>query len=253
MSTAVDGRDDSTSVLAKTRLIIEAFQPEDDDLALAVLVARTGLAKATVHRLTSELVDWGVVERTAAGYRLGLRLFEIGHRVPLQRTLRDAARPAMQDLLTVTRETVHLAVADGTDVLYVEKLERAPRSSVASRLAGRLPLHCTATGKAILAFGAPALTTRVLDQRLAARTPRTVTDPRRLVEQLSAIRRDGVAIEREEAAIGQASIGVPILGPGGDAVAALSLTAPVARLGNLIRARSALAAAGLAVGRALRR
>ena len=140
---------DMSSVLGKARLILDAF---GSDLSLSELARRSGVAKASVHRLAGELVEWGLLERAGTNYRLGLRLFELGQMVPRQRILRDAALPYMEDLLVVTQETVHFAVRDGIDVLYIEKIIGHRGLRQQSRVAGRLPLYCTATGKMILAF-----------------------------------------------------------------------------------------------------
>ncbi|GAB3969759.1 hypothetical protein GCM10029978_041740 [Actinoallomurus acanthiterrae] len=134
--------DTMNSVLGKARLIIESFTAEDDVLSLAELVRRSGVAKASVHRLAQELLEWGVLERAGNRYRLGLRLFEIGQRVPRQRTLREAALPYMEDLLIATQETVHFAIHDGLDVLYVEKLVVHRGLNKQSRIAGGS--RCTA-------------------------------------------------------------------------------------------------------------
>jgi len=78
-------------VLGKARLILEAFEVVDDDLSLSELVRRTGIAKASVHRLAAELVDWGVLERSGSSYRLGMRVVDLGARVPRDRLPREAA------------------------------------------------------------------------------------------------------------------------------------------------------------------
>ena len=108
-----------SSVLGKARMILDAFDTDHSDLSLTELTRRSGVAKATVHRLVGELVEWGLLERAGTKYRLGLRLFELGQLVPRQRILRDAALPYMEDLLLATQETVHFAVRDGIDVLYI--------------------------------------------------------------------------------------------------------------------------------------
>ncbi|WP_162253302.1 IclR family transcriptional regulator [Mycobacterium sp. Root135] len=153
----VDQAAGSNSVLGKARLILEAFQLDDGSLTLTELSRRTGISKASVHRLNQELLDWGMLERSGLEYRLGMRAFELGSRVPRFRVLRDAVRPYMESLHHRTRETVHLAVLDGLDVLYLEKVAGGPRAARPSRIAGRLPLHSTATGKVLLAFSPATL------------------------------------------------------------------------------------------------
>jgi DNA-binding IclR family transcriptional regulator len=236
------------SVLGKAQLIIEAFTAADDTLSLADLVRRTGVAKATVHRLAQELVDWGVLERAPGGYRLGLRLFEIGQRVPRQRVLREAALPYMEDLLLASQETIHFAIHDGLDVLYVEKIIAHRGLAEQSRVAGRLPLYCTATGKVILAFSGRRLFLDVVRNGLKPLTRHTITSPVRLEAQLERVRADRMAIESEETRLGYMSMAVPVFGP--MLVGALSVTAPTYRM-NVRRLSDALRRAGTGISRTL--
>lgn len=243
---------DVSSVLGKARIILDAFTVEDDELPLSELVRRTALAKATVHRLCGELLAWGLLERAETSYRLGLRLFELGQRVPRQRILRETALPYLEDLLAATQETVHLAIREGLEVLYVEKIVGHRQVPQPSRVAGRLPLHCTATGKVLLAFGPPAVTDQVVQAGLGRLTPRTVVAPGRLQAQLARVRAEGVAVESEEIRLGYCSVAVPVRGPDDALVAALSITAPTYRA-QLPRLVAALRPAAAGITRALQR
>ncbi|MER5434149.1 IclR family transcriptional regulator [Streptomyces sp. NPDC002588] len=245
------GPDSMNSVLGKVRPILEAFTAEDASLSLAELVRRTGVAKATVHRLAQELVVWGLLERDGCDYRLGLRLFEIGQRVHRQRILREVAQPYMEDLLLATQETIHFAIHDSLDVVYLEKIFPHRGLSEESRVAGRLPLYCTATGKAILAFSPGKLFADVIRSGLKPMTRHTVTSPGRLRAQLERIREEGVAVEAEEIRLGYTSMAVPVFGSQGSLVGALSITAPTYRMdpsGHAV----ALRAAALGISRSLR-
>ncbi|KAA9166425.1 IclR family transcriptional regulator [Amycolatopsis acidicola] len=220
---------DANSVLGKVQRILEAFGPDEEHLSLSELSRRSGVAKASVHRLAQELVRWGVLERRGADYWLGMRLFEIGQRVPRQRILRDAARPYMEDLYHATGETVHLAVLDGMEVLYLEKVSGHHQVKKPSRIAGRMPLHCTATGKVLLAFGSRALVDEVVASPLERMTPRTVATPGLLLQELARARETGYAVEHEQTRIGYLSVAVPLLGATGTTAGALSVTAPLVR------------------------
>ncbi len=220
---------DANSVLGKVRRILEAFGPDDETLSLSELSRRSGLAKASVHRLAQELVRWGLLERLHSDYRLGMRLFEIGQRVPRQRILRDLTRPFMEDLFHATGETVHLAVADGLEVLYLEKVSGHGQVGRPSRVAGRMPLHCTATGRALLAFGPASLVEEVLAGPLIRVAPRTVVAPGLLAQELQRARECGYAVEHEQTRVGYMSVAVPLRGATGVTVAAMSITAPLTR------------------------
>jgi DNA-binding IclR family transcriptional regulator len=242
--------DMTNTVLGKARLIIEAFTAEDDSLSLAELVRRSGVAKASVHRLAQELLAWGVLERSGSRYRLGLRLFEIGQRVPRQRTLREAALPYMEDLLIATQETIHFAIHDGLDVLYVEKLVVHRGLNKQSRVAGRLPLYCTATGKVILAFSPAPLLQEVIRNGMRPLTRKTIIQPGLLYSQLERVRADSVAVEVEETRLGYMSVAVPVLITPTTLAGALSITAPTCRM-NTSRFTGALRTAALGIYRTL--
>jgi len=243
--------DSMNSVLGKAQLILEAFTAADDVLSLSGLVRRSGVPKATVHRLAQELLRWGMLERADGGYRLGLRLFELGLRVPRQRILREAALPYMEDLLVATQETIHLAVHEGLEVLYIEKIIMHRGLSAQSRVAGRLPLYCTATGKVLLAFSAPSLFEALCRSGLAPLTRHTITSPALLAEQLARVHAEHLAIECEETRLGYASLAVPVFGGSGILAGALSITAPTCRM-NVPKMAGLLRAAAVGITRTLR-
>lgn len=218
------------TVIGKVVTILRAFTVEDNELSLAELVRRTGMHKATVHRLARELVDVRLLDRTEAGYRLSGGLFELGMLASVERSLLEIAMPFLQDLYARTRETVHLGVLDGQEVVYVAKIGGHRQASAPSRTGGRMPLHCTGIGKALLANTDPARQLAVLSGPLARRTPRTIIAPGLLSRQLDAIRENGVAFEYEESAPGIACVAAPILDVGDNSVvAAISVTGPITR------------------------
>lgn len=217
------------SVLCKVRLILEAFLPEEDALTLAELTRRSGVPKPSVYRISQELIAWGVLERYGCGYRLGMRLFELGQLVPRQRMLREVAHPFLEELARTTQETVHCAVRDGHEVLYVEKLGGHRLVGRPSRTGGRMPLHCTATGKVLLAYAPTAVSQTVLTQPLPRLTSRTVVAPARLRSELASIRLAGYAVESEETRLGYLSVAAPVIDGNRCVRAAVSVTAPTAR------------------------
>ncbi|MEW2443679.1 IclR family transcriptional regulator [Micromonospora marina] len=219
----------ANSVLGKARLILESFQHDDVELSLSELSRRTGISKPSVHRLAQELVDWGMLERSGFEYRLGMRAFELGSRVPRFRVLRDAARPFMERLHFATKEAVHLAVLDGLEALYLEKVAAA-QSAKPSRIAGRMPLHATSSGKVLLAFSPPSVLEEVVGGRELRRlTPHTTVAPGLLVEQIRRIRANGWGVEHEEIAAGYCSVAVPLFTGNRLLLGALSIAAPTYR------------------------
>ncbi len=239
------------SVLGRTMALLTAFRPGDTELTLAELSRRTGIPKATAHRLLAELASWNVVERTPRGMRLGMALFELGQLAPIQRGLREAAAPFLADLFEATRETVHLAVPDGLDVVYVQKLAGRHGPRLPSRVGGRMPAYCTGVGKALLAFAPPPRVAEVIAQGLTRRTPRTIVAPGLLEQELARVRARGVAEEHEESTVGIACVAAPVLGVDGVGVAAISISGWANRL-DTGRLAPAVRTAALGLSRVLR-
>ncbi len=221
-----------------------------DSPGISELARRSGLAKTTVFRLVHELAAAGLVEVTSGGVRLGMRLFELGSSVPRQRSLREAALPYMRDLHEATSETVHLAVLDGAEVVYVAIRPGRHGPRLPSRVGGRMPAHATGVGKAILAFSPPEVAAALIDAGLERRTPRTIADPGALRRELTRIRGSGVSFDREESGPGIVCAASPVFGAGGTVVAALSLTGWSSRL-DLARVAPAVRTAALALSRQL--
>jgi IclR family transcriptional regulator, acetate operon repressor len=238
------------SVLDRAFRILGAYGPADRSLTLAEMTRRTGIPKATVHRMAREMLALGALEGQRGVYRLGMRMFELGQLVSRQRDLREAALPFMQDLFEAAHETVHLAVLDGTEVLYIEKIAGHRRVTAGSRIGGRLPAHCTAVGKAMLAVSPPDVLDALLATGLARRTAFTISTPSVLRNQLARSTRDGVAYEREESDLGVTCVASPVFSFGGRVVAAISITGPVSRL-DPERYAPAVRMAALALSRRL--
>lgn len=239
-------------MLGKAVTILRAFRPDDRVVSLAELVRRTGLHKATVHRLSGELVANRLLDRADGGYRLSGGLFELGMLASLERSLLEVAMPFLQDLYERTHETVHLGVRDGHDVVYIAKIGGHRQARAPSRTGGRMPLHCTAIGKALLAHADADLRREVLAGPLERRTPHTVVAPGILRGQLLRVAETGVAFEAEESAVGLVCVAAPVLGRGDEPVAAISVAGPVGRFrpeGQAVAVRAAAAALGSTLSR----
>lgn len=238
------GEPDIDTVIGKVRVILDeladAASQGSGRVGLSELTRRTGLAKATVHRICGELVDWGVVERAVDAFRLGPVLFDLGSRVPGRRAFRDAALPFLGDLEAATAQTVHLAVLDQGEVLYVERLPGRSTADVPSSVAARLPLHCTATGKCLLAFGPDELLDRVVTAGLVPLTTNSISDAGELMNHLDQVRETGVSYEKGEVVDDLVSVGAPVFGAWNRLAGAISVTGDfddddIARLTPLVR------------------
>jgi IclR family transcriptional regulator, acetate operon repressor len=205
-------------------MVLDALKGEEHEVSPATLARWIGLPRSTVHRIVTSLVGEGLLERQGTQVRLGVRLFEIGQRVPRQRVLRDAARPYMRDLREATRQTVHLAILEGSQVVYVDILASPGAPPLPSSVGGRLPAHVTGVGKAMLAFSPPETRSAVLDADLARVSERSTIAPGLLARELDDIRQSGTAYDREESGPGIVCAASPILGVGGEVLGALSLS-----------------------------
>lgn len=246
-----------TSVRNAARLLKE-FSHTDRELGVSELARRLGLGSSTVHRILATLTAERLLEQgsTPGSYRLGLAVHDLGASVSPHLGLHEAAMPAMAGLRHATGETVQLAVLDGLEAVYVDRLESPHTVRIFARVGTRLPATTSSTGKVLLA-GLPAA---VLDERLtgwvpARPTPHSITDGGELRAQLATIAERGWAENREESRLGVSSVGAPIRGEEGTVIAALSVATPVDRSGPAVRRRHVAAvvdAAGV-VSRRLRR
>lgn len=210
------------TVTQRVLSILAVFEARLTSLSLTEIASETGLALSTTHRLIGELEEWGALQRDENGrYQIGIRLWELGQHAGRQ--MREIARPLLQDLYSLTQETVHIAVREQTDVLYIDRVYGTRRVPRASRVGGRLPMHVTAVGKVILAYEEDWLREAVLARPLEARTTRTNSDPVALRAELETVRAKGFAVTREEVRTGAVSIAVPVFQGDGAIGAALGL------------------------------
>ncbi len=220
------------SSVATAIQLLKSFSEEQVDIGISELSRRLGVAKSTVHRLAATLVSEGVLEqdRETEKYRLGIALFRLGALVRRRMEVSNQARPYLYELREKTNETVHLAILDGAEIMYVYNLESTQAIRMRSDLGVRKPAYCTAEGQAILAFQPSEVVDRVVAQSLLPRTPQTITDPAKLLKALAVVRQRGCAIEDEESEIGMRCISAPIRNDAGDVVAAVGIAGPVTRL-----------------------
>ncbi|EOM76561.1 IclR family transcriptional regulator [Rhodococcus rhodnii] len=205
-----------TAVLDRVSSVLNAFDGPGR-LTLSDVVRRTGLPRSSAHRMLDQLVQMRWLRRSGRDYELGMGLIELGSLALAQDRVHTAAMPTLHELHRMTGYVVHLAVLDGSDIVYLEKIGGRLGGSVPTRSGGRRPARRTAVGKVLLAG-------------------RETADP-----ELAQIRERGIALEREESLRGFGCIAAPI-GPAEEAVAAISLCGPIRampfdhRLTNPVRA-----------------
>ena len=234
------------TVTARVLAILGSFDEDHRSLSLSEIAGRAGLTLPTAHRLAGELAGWGALRRTSQGrYMIGRRLWDLGLLALVQTGLRDVAAPFLQDLYGATLATVHLAVRDGTAVLYLDRISGHASVPVTSRTGARLPMYPTGVGKVLLAHAPGEVRDEVLAGPLERFTPYTVTQRPRLETQLKRIRLDGYATTTEEMTLGACSIAVPVTA-GGQVVASVGVVEPNLRRRERLVPAMRVAAQGIA-------
>jgi len=211
------------TALGRALAVLDAFGPQHRLLSLSEIARRADLTLPTTHRLVSELVAWGALERHRSGqYFLGLRLLELAALAPRGLQLREAAFPYLDDLHQATHANVHLGVRDGHEVVYVETMRSRVSAQISSRVGDRWPLHVSGTGLVLLAYADHTLQDEVLSAPLARYTPKTIVDPHELRRILADIRRTGVVIAHDQISMHAVAVAAPVRGPRNDVIAAIS-------------------------------
>ncbi|MDR1449987.1 MAG: IclR family transcriptional regulator [Propionibacteriaceae bacterium] len=236
-----------TSSVARALALLAAFRPRDRELTAAELARRSGLARSTAYRLAGELAGLGMLEQTLGGrFRLGMKLFELGQLALYQQGLRESASSFLADLSNATRQTSHLAVLDGFEVVYLDIIRPSSSPRLRSRIGGRLPATVTGVGKAILAFSPPELVDQVLSAGLPSLTSNSITDEQRLRAELAKVRRSGLAFDHQEQAVGTSCCAAPVFGSGKKVVGAVSVSGHTSSIRlDLVSAAVQSAAAGI--------
>lgn len=212
------------SVLERALRILGTFEDGPAGLSLSELSRRSGVPLTTTYRILRELTEWGALERDEAGdYRIGLRLWEVAALAPRSVGLQRIALPYMQDLYETTHRSVHLAVREKDEVVFVERFVSPESAGERPRVGGRYAMHATAVGLVLLAYAPTDVQEEVIGGPLKPFTSRTYSNERELRQALSDIRRDGYVISDRQISLKHVSVAAPIYGPDDSVVAALSL------------------------------
>lgn len=233
------------SVPAVTRAldILELFLEGDGTLSAPEITRRLGLPRTSVHELISTLCARSYlvpVPQQPGRYRLGVRTHQLGSRYAEQLDLVAEGLQVARAVAESCGETVHVAVLEDTDVIYIAKVDSTHAVRMVSAAGRRLPAHCTAVGKMLLA----ALPPEALDARLpqpggpplAALTERSLTSVQALREALEQVRRRGVAVEERESDPDVSCVAAPVRDAAGEVVAAMSVSVPTIRWDDRRRA-----------------
>ncbi|MFI1996414.1 IclR family transcriptional regulator [Actinoplanes sp. NPDC020271] len=211
-------------VLGRALRIFEAFGPQHTSLTLTDLARRAGLPLSTVHRLAAELLAWGALERDAAGrYNVGLRLWEVAALAPRGQGLRERALPYLEDLSQVTHENVQLAVREGSELVFVERIAGSRAVPVHTRVGGRFALSATGVGLVLLAHAPAEVQREILGSAIERFTAHTITDPKILIKTLADVRTNGFAVSDRQVTEDALSVAAPVRDRHNTVIAAVSL------------------------------
>ncbi|MBO8185620.1 IclR family transcriptional regulator [Streptomyces spirodelae] len=224
--------------------ILELFLEGDGTLSAPDIVRRLRLPRTTVHELVGTLAARSYlvpVPGRAGHYRLGVRAYQLGSRYAEQLDLAAEGQQVARSVAETCEETVHVAILEDTDVIYVAKVDSTQAVRMVSAAGRRLPAHCTAVGKMLLAsLPDGELAARLPDSaELRAMTPNSITDVARLREELARTAERGFAVEESESNPDVSCVAAPVRDRSGRVVAALSISVPLIRWSEERRAELA--------------
>ena len=223
------------STLAKGLDVLEWLAREQRDCRVVDVARAFGIARSNAHRTLQTLVErgWAVQDEASSAYRPSLRLFELGALVGAASDANSLVRPLLARLSADTGETIHLATLDGAEIVYLDKFDSPLPVAAYSRVGGRAPAACVASGKALLA--AAALDRAALEARLGTlerHTRNSIVDFDALVAELARTRLRGFAENREEWRLGVCGLGAPVFDARGEPVLAVGMSVPSIRFGR---------------------
>lgn len=220
--------------VVKALAVLELIARSDQPRGVTELAAEVNLSKSNVHRLLNTLIKLDYVRQDAIDrkYCCTLKLWELANDIVSRLEARKVAAPFMRELGQLTGETVHLSVLEGTEVVYIDKIESIVHPVRAyTKIGGRAPAHCVATGKALLAHVSSEVL-RQLFGSLIRYTPLTITDPVRLETELKGIRDRGFAINRGEWRQHVCGVAAPVRDLSGQVVVAIGISGPADRMSD---------------------
>lgn len=225
--------------------VLRAFNADHPTLSLSELAGVLGWSRTAPYRFVHTLQRLGYLQQDpqTRRYRLGSRVLELGFEYLHSLQLPEMAQPYLERLRQETGASAHLGILDGLEVVYVARAQTRLMSASNVHVGSRLPAHATSMGKILLAFQPPEILEELLQQTtLTAYTNRTITDPSRLRQELTAIRQCGYVFNDQEFEFGIRSIAAPIYQSGGQVVAALNVSAPTPVLSDEVVQQVAIGA-----------
>jgi DNA-binding IclR family transcriptional regulator len=221
------------SVSARLLSILAAFEGSARPLTIAQISVKTQIPLSSAYRMVGDLEEWGALGKNTDGsYQIGVRIWELGQMAGLSQR-EHVVRPFLQDLFDLVHENVHMAIRQGANALYVDKIYGSKKMPVVSRVGSKLPLHATAVGRVLLASEPDWFVRAYLDKKLVAPTAKTTLERESLVSELRRVKNQGYAVTVEQMRIGASSLAVPIV-VAGETIASLGIVLESARAPELL-------------------
>lgn len=231
-----NGTTDHVQALARALSLMNRIaEVPDEGVSLTDLALQVGLPTSTAHRLLTTLEQERYVrfDHEARLWSIGVQAFIAGCAFAKSKNIGSLARPHMRRLMLETEETVNLAVQEDEEVVYLSQVECSQIMRAFARPGMRVPIHCSAVGKAIASGMPERALSRILHRRgLPRLTVKTITTPKALLLDLNGVRKAGFAVDDEEHAVGLRCVAAPIYDEAGDVVAAVSVSGPAVRIGD---------------------
>lgn len=215
----------------KAFAVLEAFRQRDGHFGLTEIVRATGLDKSAVQSLARTLCEGGYLEQDPETryYRLGIRLLDLSYAYLRSHPLIERAAPILVDLRRTSGERVDLTLRDGQDLVFVFRLQSKRETLQAALVGRRVPLFCSAGGRAILAAMQPGQARNIVySAELRPFTPRTITDPERILEEVGRARERGFAFQDQEWRLGEVVVAAAVLDRDGMPVGAVHIAGSTA-------------------------
>ncbi len=232
-SATASGDDSAASSTLRAFAVLEQIADADESLTLEELTRISGLPKPTVHRILRLLMRGGLVERQALDkrYVVGPRVCALALAVQMRSPHRRERRAILARLVEAIGETCNFTMLDGSEVVYLDRVETSADIRLHMNAGSRVPLHCTASGKLLLSDMPPLQVRRLLGSRPLARyTDRTITSVAALERELTKVRANGVGTDVGEYLLGSVCMAVPVRDPGGRMCAAVAVHGPAPRM-----------------------
>jgi DNA-binding IclR family transcriptional regulator len=230
MSNTTDKKILNTSV-EKAFNILDCFSTDTIELGVTEIAKLMHTNKSAVYRMLATMETLNVIQQNTENgkYRLGLKLFELGQKVSINKNFISKARPFMEELVKRAGETAHLAIYKNQKVYFLDKVVGRHNLQINSQIGTEKPLHCTGLGKVMLAFANHDYKNIIKNLDLESVTKNTITNKQKLITEVENIKNNGFALDLEENEIGLVCVAVPIFNTKGEFIAAISTSGPSAR------------------------